>query len=151
MSIFVSWCKALQLTFITWLKNWNFSIPLIRKTVRCGLKLFPKGTCDLVSCYVCVIWINYSRAPSRNLPQGTRDTRLSPLALKACGQMLCSFSTLVFAFGVSGEYPCHAIRIYSCIEFANEASECSGSTWHRSIVGQIKNNLLSSASKWKVV
>ena len=53
----------------------------------------------------------------------------------------------IFAFGVSGEYPCHAIRIYSSIEIANEASECSGSTWHRSIVGQIKNNLLSSASK----
>ena len=40
----------------------------------------------------------------------------------------------IFEFGVNGEYPCVlSIRIYSSFKIANEASECPGSTWHKSI------------------
>ena len=60
-----------------------------------------------------VISINYPGAHSLNRPQGTRARDiLSPLALKASGKKCCAvflpFLMAMFAFGVSGEYPCQS-------------------------------------------
>ena len=57
-------------------KNWNF-VSWKRRVTWCH-----------VTCMV--IWMNYPGAPSRNLPQGTRDI-LSPLTLKACGKNVVQF------------------------------------------------------------
>ena len=55
----------------------------------------------------------------------------------------------IFEFGVNGEYPCVlSIRIYSSFKIVNEASECPGSTWHKSIS---ENPPLDNANKKTII